>query len=344
MTNALQSGRLSRRRFALALPLLGALPWAAHGSAVAAGPLRASRNLMGTRVDIVADAPDARLAQAAIAKSFAEMQRLEALLSRYHADSVVRRIGAAAGHAPVPVVPEVLAVLHSAARVYRESAGAFDPTVGALDGWHFEPGQQAVPTPAAIAQALRRVDGQALRLDAQAGTAYLARPGMALDLGGIAKLPILAAGLRVLQHEGVENALLNGGGDVLTAGRLQGRPWRVGVRDPRAPAQLLGAIAIEGRAVVASSGDYERGFVRGGRRLHHVLDPHTGWPTTGVHGVALFARDVDVVNGWGTALMVQGAAAVPAWSARHPGVAVLAAAGDGTLWQSPDMAALLQAV
>ncbi|MFO1211651.1 MAG: FAD:protein FMN transferase [Paenacidovorax caeni] len=120
MTNALQGGRLSRRRFALALPLLGALPWAAHGSAVAAGPQRASRNLMGTRVDIVADAPDARLAQAAIAKSFAEMQRLEALLSRYHADSVVRRIGAAAGHAPVPVVPEVLAVLHSAARVYRE--------------------------------------------------------------------------------------------------------------------------------------------------------------------------------------------------------------------------------
>ena len=63
-----------------------------------------------------------------------------------------------------------------------------------------------------------------------------------------------------------------------------------------------------------------------------------------MHGVALFARDVEAVNGWGTALMVQGAAAVPAWSARHPGVAVLAAGGDGTLWQSPDMAALLQAV
>src|SRR5690606_10778430 len=104
------------------------------------------------------------------------------------------------------------------------------------------------------------------------------------------------------------------GGDVLTLGRLQGRPWRVGVRDPRAPAQLLGAIEVDGRGVVASSGDYERGFVRAGRRLHHVLDPRTGWPTTGVPGVALFARQVEAVNGWGTALMVQGTAAAPTWS------------------------------
>ena len=141
------------------------------------------------------------------------------------------------------VVPEVLAVLHSAARVYRESAGAFDPTVGALDGWHFEPGQQAVPTPAAIAQALRRVDGQALRLDAQAGTAYLARPGMALDLGGIAKLPILAAGLRVLQHEGVENALLNGGGDVLTAGLLLAAGSGVAEGSSVASGELVGSAA-----------------------------------------------------------------------------------------------------
>jgi thiamine biosynthesis lipoprotein len=87
------------------------------------------------------------------------------------------------------------------------------------------------------------------------------------------------------------------------------------VRDPRAPSKLLGAIEVEGFGVVASSGDYERGFMHQGRRLHHVLDPQTGWPTQGVHGVALLARDVRAVNGWGTALMVQGMAAVPAWRA-----------------------------
>ncbi|MHA7601617.1 FAD:protein FMN transferase [Alicycliphilus sp. T452] len=344
MNNGWQGGRLSRRRFALALPLLGAVAWAAPGMARATGPQRASRNLMGTRVDIVADGSDARQLQAAIGLAFEEMQRLEASLSRYREDSVVRRIGQAAGRHPVAVSLEVMDVLATAQRVWRESAGAFDPTVGALAGWHFEPGRQAMPAADEIAAALRHVDARQLRLDERAGTAYLAGRGMALDLGGIAKLPILAAGLRVLEREGVANALVNGGGDVLASGRLQGRPWRVGVRDPRAPGRLLGAIEVEGFGVVASSGDYERGFVHQGRRLHHVLDPHTGWPTTGVHGVALLARDVQVVNGWGTALMVQGMAAVPAWSARHPGAAVLAAGVDGALWQSDAMAKALKPV
>ncbi len=341
MNNGWQGGRLSRRRFALALPLLGALPWGLPGAAQAA-PQRVSRVLMGTRVDIVTDGADARLQQAAVQQAFAEMQRLEALLSRYDEASVVRRIGAAAGRQAVAVPPEVMAVLQSAQQLYQASAGAFDPTVGALDGWHFEAGQQTVPAAADIAQALRHVDGRALQLDARAGTAYLAQPGMALDLGGIAKLPILQAGLQVLQRAGVNNALVNGGGDVLVSGSQQGRPWRVGVRDPRRPAQLLGVIELQGQGVVASSGDYERGFVHAGRRLHHVLDPHTGWPTTGVHGVALLARDVAAVNGWGTALMVQGPAAAPAWAAAHPEAQLLLAGSDGVLWQSSGMSAALR--
>lgn len=334
---------LTRRRFALALPLLGALPWALPGPSNAASPQRASRTLMGTRVDLVVDHGDGPQAQAAMTLAFAEMQRLQDLLSRYHEGSIVQRLSAAAGRQPIAVPPEAMAVLQSAARVFQKSNGAFDPTVGALAGWHFEPGHQAMPSPSEIRQALPHVNGRALQLDARAQTAYLTQAGMALDLGGIAKLPILAAGLQVLQREGIRNALINGGGDVLTLGRLQGRPWRVGVRDPRAPAQLLGVIELDGTGVVASSGDYERGFVNAGRRLHHVLDPRTGWPTTGVPGVALLARHVDEVNGWGTALMVQGPQAAPAWAARHRQASVLVASHDGALWQSSGMRAALRA-
>lgn len=161
-------------------------------------------------------------------------------------------------------------------------------------------------------------------------------------MGGIAKLPILAAGLEALQAQGVENALINGGGDVVTMGLNQGKAWRIGIRDPRQPSQLLGAVAIEGQGVVASSGDYERCFERDGQRYHHVLNPRTGWPTTQVHGVALVARDVAAVNGWGTALMVQGPAAAPAWSQRHPEVALLLADRDGQVWQNASMAQQLQ--
>ncbi|WP_313081101.1 FAD:protein FMN transferase [Pulveribacter sp.] len=344
-------GQLSRRRFALALPLLAGLPHLA-GAATAAPAgapalARQSRELMGTRVDIavpLSGAVTQQQADRAMERAFAEMQRLEALMSRYRPDSDVARLAAAAGRQPVRVAPEVLDVLRAAQRLHQSSAGAFDPTVGALDGWHFDGAPQAVPATAEIARALRLVDGRSLVLDERAGTAYLARPGMRLDLGGVAKLPILQAGLQMLAREGVPDALVNGGGDVLVAGSNHGQPWRVGVRDPAAPQRLLGVLALQGRAVVASSGDYERGFMHQGRRLHHVLDPRTGWPTRGVHGVALLARDVDEVNGWGTALMVQGPAQAAAWSARHPGVELLVAGVDGTRWTSPGMTARLQPV
>ncbi|HRO62847.1 FAD:protein FMN transferase [Thermomonas sp.] len=344
MANASVGGQWTRRRFNMVLPLLGTLPWAARAAgSLAAGsaPQRASRVLMGTKVDLVVDGVDSASAQHVMNLAFAQMQRLESMMSRYREDSVVRRIGNAAGKHPVAVPTEVMAVLQTAQRVYRDSGGAYDPTIGALLGWRFEPDQQAVPAASELANELRSVGGRHLHLDKKAGTAFLARPGMALDLGGIAKLPILSAGLQVLRSEGVTNALINGGGDVLAMGRLTGRPWRVGVRDPRSPARLLGAIAIDSYGVVASSGDYERGFMHNGRLLHHVLDPKTGWPTTGVHGVTLFARDVEAVNGWGTALMVQGPTAAPAWSAERAGSAVLSANVDGSVWQSDAMRPLL---
>jgi thiamine biosynthesis lipoprotein len=129
---------------------------------------------------------------------------------------------------------------------------------------------------------------------------------------------------------------------VLTHGLWQGRPWRVGLRDPRAPQRLLGVVETAGPSVVASSGDYERFFMRGGERLHHVLNPRTGRPTSGVHGVSLVASDVAEVNGWGAALMVQGLPAARKLAASRPELPWLMAGQDGTVWQSPAMAARLK--
>lgn len=341
----------SRRRFALALPLLlGAPHWgqasaASPGAPGASGAVaRQSRHLMGTRVDIAVPLSGDMLqrdADAAMMRAFAEMQRLEGLMSRYRPDSEVARIGAAAGRAAVAVSPEVLAVLRAARQLHRDSGGAFDPTVGALQGWRFEASARAIPAPAEIERALQLVDGQGLELDERASTARLVRPGMQLDLGGVAKLPILQAGLRVLTQAGVADALVNGGGDVLIAGAQHGQAWRIGVRDPAAPERLLGVVAMRGLAVVASSGDYERGFLHEGRLLHHVLNPRTGWPTQGVHGVALVASTVEQVNGWGATLMVQGPQAAATWSARHPAVDVLMVGTRGARFASAGMTARL---
>ncbi|WP_092696764.1 FAD:protein FMN transferase [Acidovorax soli] len=330
----------TRRRMAMALPLLGCVSWAS-AAPVFGAPQRGSRALMGTQVDIVADGGEAPVLRHAIDLAYAEMERLQALFSRYRPDSVVSRISRAAGIQPVAVPSEVMGVLKTAQQKFRLSGGAFDITVGSLKGWNFEEGHQTVPAAGVVARQRQLVDARRLVLDESAGTAYLARQGMALDLGGIAKLPILEAGMRVLRQQGVGNALINGGGDVLVMGQLQGRPWRVGLRDPRAPERLLGALSVQGPAVVASSGDYERYFLAAGKRVHHILDPRTGYPTVGVHGVSLLARDVAQVNGLGAALMVQGAQAGQALVARQPGVEALMVAGDGSAWYSAGMAAAL---
>ena len=323
----------------MVLPLLGNLAWAAHAQAHAqAGPQRASRALMGTQVDIVAAGADAATLRHAMEAAFAEMQRQTALMSRFDPHSIVSQINRQAGVRPVAVPPEVMAVLRSARRVYDDTQGAFDPTVGALTGWSFVAGAYAAPPRQQTDRQLHLVNARHLVCDEQAGTAFLQRPHMAIDLGGIAKLPILEAGLRTLQQHGVDHALVNGGGDVLTSGLLQGRPWRVGLRDPRAPERLLGVIPVSGQAVVASSGDYERFFWHRGQRAHHVLDPRTGRPTEGVHGVSLMARTVADVNGLGTAIMVQGLARAQALLARRAGIEALVVPAASPTWRTPGMA------
>ncbi|MCA0174731.1 MAG: FAD:protein FMN transferase [Proteobacteria bacterium] len=319
-----------RRRHLLAGGLVvTALPQALRA---APGVQRDSRVLMGTRVDITLDEPDPGRRLAALGAAWAEMQRLEALLSRYRAGNPVAALAHAAGGAPLAVPPELHAVLSAAQAMARRSDGAFDVTVGALDGWDFDPGHPRAPSRADVARALTLVGHDDLHL--APGTAQLRKRGMKLDLGGIAKLPILAAGLATLQAHGVRHAMLNGGGDVLVAGQLQGRPWRIGVRDARAPARLAGTLALT-EGFVASSGDYERCFELNGQRYHHILNPRTGQPTAGPHGVALVGRDLAALNGLGAALMVTGS--------RHgrslmvPGVDALVFERDAAPWATPGM-------
>jgi thiamine biosynthesis lipoprotein len=298
---------------------------------------QSSRALMGTRVDLTLQGEDSSALPAAADAAFAEMTRLADMMSRYRPTSVLNAINLSAGLQPVPVPPELLRVLLMARQAAQASGGGFDITVGSLRDWDFDPDHPSIPSAQQISGQLGLVGYKGLVLDERAGTAYLAKRGMRLDLGGIAKLPILQAGMRQLQRHGVANAMINGGGDVLVTGQLNGRPWRVGLRDPRQPDQLLGVVSLS-QGFVASSGDYERFVMHQGRRLHHILDPRTGYPTRGPHGVTLISDQLEAVNGLGTALMVAGAKAGRARLARTPGLDALIVDADSSLWLSPGMA------
>lgn len=297
-----------------------------------AARIQDARPLMGTAVELIAEGPEEPALRNAAEGAFREMQRLSDMMSHYDPRSVVSAINDAAGVHPVAVPPELAQVLAQARRVSERTAGAFDVTIGGLRAWRFRPGEERVPPAAEIAAQLAKVDYRKLEIDAK--SAFLAETGMRIDLGGIAKLYILEAGRRTLEAHGVRRALVNGGGDVVA--HSDGAPWRVGVRDPRAPERLLGSVQLV-RGCVAASGDYERFFLGEGKRLHHILDPRTGYPAEGVRGVTLVAPDIEAVNGLGPAIMVLGEAAGRKLMLQAGNVQGLIVDARGELWISPGM-------
>lgn len=332
------TGTLSRRDCIAGLGLLsiaGFIRPALARSDVA----RTSQILMGTRIDLVAQGPAAQLA---IDNALSEMARLQALMSRYRDDSEVAALQRAAGKHAVRVSPETMAVLLQAQSLSRASRGAFDVTVGAYDGWSFAPGQARLPSSEELRQQGHLVDHRLLELDPASGEARLKRAGMKLDLGGVAKLPILAAGMQVLKLHEINGAMINGGGDVFVTGQLDGRDWRIGLRDPMKPSQLLGTVTLK-EGMVASSGDYERSFLRGGRHYHHLLNPHTGMPVTGVRGLAMIAQRVDQVNGLGAMAMLIGPEQARTMLSSTPGVDSLLVDAQGKRWHFAGMQARLDA-
>lgn len=298
----MSSPTLSRRA---ALAMLGSiaplvvLPVSASTST----PYRVRRNLMGTVIDVtVADGSQSWVAQKVDA-ALTTMQRLAAMMSRFEVTSALSRLNQAAGGHALAVPQEMLQVLQQGQALSRKTQGAFEPLLGRLTA---QVDREVGPMDnQQIRQLLPHAHSSALQLDMRAGRARLRDPLARIDLGGVAKLPILQAGLQSLTQAGLHGCMINGGGDVLASRRADGQPWRVGVRDGMQPDHLLAIVPLH-EGIVASSGDYERFTTIGGARYHHIIDPKTGRPTAGIHGVTLVADTVAQVNGLGTAAMVAG--------------------------------------
>jgi thiamine biosynthesis lipoprotein len=271
---------------------------------------------MGTALHLEMFAPPGAAASAAAAVA-AEFARLDRLLTTYAhpgwQPSDLQRLHDAAGSDPIRIDPSTFEVLQAAQQMSQASNGAFDVSVGALETvWQFH-ATRAVRVPAArrIEQARRLVDYRRLILSPEGPTAQLQLPGMRLTLGGIAKGYAVDRGVALLRRAGIHNFLIKAGGDLFVSGSRQGAPWRIGLHDPSsgpqtdARARPLRIVELSNKAC-STSGDYERGFDWHGKRYHHILDPRTGWPTTGLRSVSVVAPSAMLADAVGDALMVLG--------------------------------------
>ncbi len=203
--------------------------------------------------------------------------------------------------------PSVLPLIEQATKLAEESGNRFDPAIGKLIKlWGFDSGEPAGPPPdkntvaALVTQAPRmsdiQVDGIRVRST---------NPAVVLDFGAFAKGYGVDRTIELLRGLGINNAIINAGGDLRAIGRHGDRPWRIGIRAPRSQG-ILASVEVSGDESVFTSGDYERFFEYQGKRYHHILDPATGYPARGLTSVTVIATEGARADAAATALFVAG--------------------------------------
>jgi thiamine biosynthesis lipoprotein len=281
-----------------------------------------SRLAMGSSLRVAVWSADSKGAARAIDQVYAEFDRLDRILSVWQPGSEVQRLNAAAGRGPVPVGPDLRTVLETAEEASRRTGGKFDITFGALaDVWRFDHDQDnRLPTAAEIGARLPLIDYTAVRVDADAGTAEILRPGVRVHLGGIGKGYAVDQGAAILRRAGYRDFLIQAGGDLFAAGHRGDRPWRSGLFDPRGGDGATFASIELADETFSTSGDYERFFIQDGVRYHHLLDPDLGQPARGARSVTIVSPSAIVADVLSTGVFVAGPEAGMALIERLPDV------------------------
>ncbi|MDI9245751.1 FAD:protein FMN transferase [Marinobacter sp. CHS3-4] len=235
----------------------------------------------------------------------AMFNRIDHQMSRYREDSELSRVNRQAAEGPVEVSSGLFKVLEQAVRVSELSDGAFDISFGSV-GYFYDFREKQQPSDEQLEAGLPSVNYRSIVLDPEARTVRFLQQGVRLDLGGIAKGYAVDQGIEILESFGIRHARLSAGGDLRLLGDKRGKPWIVGIRDPRSENRNALVMPLSDVAV-STSGDYERFFFdEAGERVHHILSPATGKPVKGVQSVTILGNDALTTDGLSTAVFVLG--------------------------------------
>ena len=253
--------------------------------------------IMGTKVTVELWHTDSTTGSELAGVVMDEMRRIDNLMSSYKADSELSAVNAGAAKDPVIVSTELMALIERALEYSDLTAGAFDITYASA-GQYYDYRNNQKPDDAQLEAALQAVDYHHVKLDKSASTIQFMHPGVRVDLSGIAKGYAVDRCIYLLQQAGVTRALVTAGGDTRVIGKRQGRPWHIGIRNPRDEDKIVSMIPLENSAI-STSGDYERFFEEDGVRYHHILNPKTGSSAHEIISssiIAEYAIDTDALS------------------------------------------------
>lgn len=261
--------------------------------------------MLGTIVEITCQD------RAAIRSAFEEIKRIETIANNFNPDSEISRLNSAG---KIQAGRDLFNMVRESLKYYGLSEGAFDITVGPVVSIWKEKIREAenktrgltLPSESRIKKALSLVGSDKISLDDSASSISFAQSGMSIDLGAIAKGYAVDQAIRRLKESGVRSALVNAGGNVYCLGKKGSRKWRIGVRHPRKPAEIVYYLDLENQGA-ATSGDYEQFFILDKKRYSHIINPKTGWPVdNNISSVTIIAPDAATSDGLSTTVFVLG--------------------------------------
>ncbi|HEX7878639.1 MAG TPA: FAD:protein FMN transferase [Candidatus Eisenbacteria bacterium] len=304
-----------------------------HGDTRAAD-LAESRRLwlvMGTTCEVTLGTADDELARRGFDAAWRELALVDSLMSLYRPSSELCRVNREAAHAPVAVSEPTFTVIDAAQRMAESSDGAFDITVKPLmDLWGFYRKAGHRPDATAIDSTRALTGWQRLVLDRELHTVRFTTPGMALDLGGIAKGYALDRAMAAVMRCGIRDALIDLGGNIIARGSAghDAPGWPVALRDPACPDSVTSLAWLVNEAI-SSSGGYEKSVVLDGVTYGHILDVRRGEPVRGVAGTTVVAPGAMQGDALSTTLAVLGSEGLAWLAARYPGVEAVVTLQDG---------------
>ena len=272
----------SPRYLALAVLLLISFIRPAHAEWVK----RVTDGIMGTRITVELWSEDRDKAESAIDALLDEMRHIDESMSTYKPTSELSQVNAHAADGPMHISKELFDLLVTANQYSELTEGAFDITYASV-GYMYDFRKHIRPSEAEIGKALPAINYRHVLLDPKTQTVRFTQKGVRIDLGGIAKGYSVDCGIDVLKAHGVTRAYVSAGGDSRIIGDRFGKPWVVGIRDPRkGEGEVITRIPLVD-AAISTSGDYERFFDEDGVRYHHIIDPHTGHSASKVRSATI---------------------------------------------------------
>jgi thiamine biosynthesis lipoprotein len=269
---------------------------------------RKALKLMGNRFEISVVAVDEVWAQQRIGAGVEEIRRIERLLTTYDEGSETNLINRNAGIAAVPVNRETFDLIERSIRISRVTQGAFDISYGSVDKrlWNFDIHMQELPDKGLARKMVRLINYRNIILDPEKTTVFLKEAGMRIGFGGIGKGYAAERAKRVMKEMGVESGIVNASGDLVAWGyQPDGNPWTIGIANPNAAHQVFSLMNITNMAI-ATSGNYEKYVLIGGKRYSHTIDPRTGLPVRGIKSVTIISPNAEIADAMATPVMIMG--------------------------------------